>query len=284
MNVGYFVSDAFTVARRNLIKIKRVPDLLVFTTLQPIMFVLLFGFVFGSAIGGIAGGDGGDGSSYREFMMAGIFAQTIVFGATLTGYGMAEDMQKGIIDRFRTLPMHPSSVLFGRTISDVANNVIVLIVMSVTGLAIGWRIHGGVLDAAAAYALMLLFAYAVSWVMAFVGLVVRAPEIVNNASFIVVFPMTFIANTFVPAENLPATLRTVAGWNPVSTITHAARENFGNLGALTDPTLTAEQMRSRIEYTWALEHAELYTLIWVVVLLMVFIPLATRQYRRAVAR
>jgi ABC-2 type transport system permease protein len=278
MSTFTLLGDAATIARRNLVKIRRVPDLLVFTTLQPIMFVLLFGFVFGS----LAGSDNAAG--YREFMMAGIFAQTIVFGATLTGYGIAEDMQKGVIDRFRTLPMHQGSVLFGRTLSDVLNNVIVLVVMSLTGLAIGWRIHAGVPRALLAYALMLLFAYSFSWVMAFVGLKVRAPEIVNNASFIVIFPLTFIANTFVQGENLPGPLKAFAGWNPVSTITHAARTNFGNLFALRDPSATLEQQQARIEYTWALQHAELYTLLWVVLLLVVFVPLSTRAYRRAVSR
>ena len=271
--MGHLAADSLTIVRRNLTKIRRVPDLLVFTTLQPIMFVLLFGFVFGAI-------NKGDAAGYREFMMAGIFAQTIVFGATLTGYGMAEDMSKGVIDRFRTLPMHPGAVLVGRTLSDVVNNVLVLIVMSVTGLAIGWRIRGGLLPALGAFALMLLFAYAVSWVMACIGLVVRTPEIVNNASFMVIFPLTFIANTFVPAENLPAVLRAIAGWNPVSTIAHAARDGFGNLGALGDEAA----MRHGAEYTWALQHAGLYTLLWVVGLIAIFAPLSVRQYRRAVAR
>lgn len=272
--MGPLVSDALTVMRRNLIKIKRVPDLLVFSTMQPIMFVLLFGYVFGSLAGPNADG-------YREFMMAGIFAQTIVFGATITGAGLADDMQKGVIDRFRTLPMHPSSVLVGRALSDVVNNVIVLVVMSLTGLVIGWRIRGSVLDALIAYALMLLFSYAISWIMACIGLKVKAPEIVNNAAFMVIFPLTFIANTFVPAENMPSALKWFAGWNPVSTITHAARERFGNLGAMGGDSAA---MREKIEYTWALQHAEIYTLAWVLVVLAIFVPLATRIYARAVAK
>ncbi|AKU15980.1 ABC transporter permease [Luteipulveratus mongoliensis] len=278
VSAAHLVGDAATVAKRNLIKIKRVPDLLVFTTMQPIMFVLLFGFVFGSLAPA-------DPQGYREFMMAGIFAQTIIFGATITGSGMAEDMQKGIIDRFRTLPMHPGSVLFGRTISDLLNNLIVLVVMSLTGLVIGWRIREGFVKALVAYGLLLLFAYAFSWVMAFVGLKVRTPEIVNNAAFIVIFPLTFIANTFVPAENMPAVLKTLAGWNPVSTITHAARENFGNLFALPDAKGRTDAARlGEIEYTWALKHAELYTLGWVVLLLAIFVPLSTAAYKKAVAR
>lgn len=274
-----FVTDGLTIAKRNLIKIRRVPDLLVFTTMQPIMFVLLFGYVFGS----LAGSDASAQSGYREFMMAGIFAQTIIFGATITGSGMAEDMSKGVIDRFRTLPMHPSAVLLGRTVTDVLNNVIVLIVMSVTGLIIGWRISNGPLRALWAYLLMLLFAYAVSWVFAYVGLKVRSPEVVNNASFMIIFPVTFLANTFVPSQNMPSVLRQIAGWNPVSAITQSARENFGNLYALKTGQ-THQQVRDQATYTWALQHPDLYTLIWIVVLLAVFVPLATATYRKAVAK
>ncbi len=275
--MNHLVSDSWTIVRRNLIKIKRVPDLLVFTTLQPIMFVLLFGFVFGSLAMG-------DADGYREFMMAGIFAQTVVFGGTYTGFGMAEDMQKGVIDRFRTLPMHPGAVLIGRTLSDVVNNVLALIVMAVTGLAIGWRVQGGVVQAILAFLLLLLFAYAISWIMAWVGLKVRSPEIVGNASFLVIFPLTFIANTFVPSENLPAALRSFAGWNPVSTLTHAARENFGNLDAMAGQGMTEQAAREAAEYTWALQHAEVYTLVWVLLILVVFVPLSIRTYQRTVLR
>ena len=273
------VSDSMTIVRRNLIKIKRVPDLLVFTTLQPIMFVLLFGFVFGALTQGNSDG-------YREFLMAGIFAQTVVFGGTFTGFGMAEDMQKGVIDRFRTLPMHPGAVLIGRTLSDVVNNVISLIVMALTGLLIGWRIRDGIVPAILAFLILLLFAYAVSWVMAWVGLKVRTPEVVGNASFIVIFPLTFIANTFVPSENLPSVLRTFAGWNPVSTLAHSARDNFGNLGAMAGggTGMSEEAVRASSEYTWALQNAEIYTLVWVLIILVIFVPLSTREYQRAMTR
>jgi ABC-type multidrug transport system fused ATPase/permease subunit len=186
------VGDGMVVAKRNLIKIKRVPDLLVFTTLSPIMFVLLFAYVFGGAIA-VPGGD------YREFLIAGIFAQTVIFGATITGAGLAEDIQKGIIDRFRSLPMSQSAVLVGRTFSDVVNNVLVVVVMSLTGLIVGWRIRTSVLEALGGFLLLLVFAYAFSWVMAWVGMLVPSPEVVNNAAFIAIFPLTFVANTFVPA-------------------------------------------------------------------------------------
>ncbi|MEP6814466.1 MAG: ABC transporter permease [Marmoricola sp.] len=263
------ILDGLVVAKRNLIKIKRVPDLLVFTTLSPIMFVLLFAYVFGGAIDRSGGGE-----AYREFLIAGIFAQTVVFGATITGAGIADDIQKGIIDRFRTLPMAPSAVLFGRTLSDVVNNVIVLVVMSVTGLLVGWRIRGSFLDAAVGYVLLLVFAYAISWIMAWVGLLVPSPEVVNNASFIIIFPLTFVANTFVQLSTLPGPLRAFAEWNPISAVTQAARDRFGNVapgGAIDTPS-------------WALQHPEVYTLVWAVAVLAVFVPLANRQYQRSTSR
>ena len=271
MSVLDTLSDGAVVAKRNLIKIKRVPDLLVFTTLQPIMFVVLFAYVFGGAINLSGSADGG--KAYREFLIAGIFAQTMIFGATITGAGMADDMQKGIIDRFRSLPMSRSAVLIGRTFSDVVNNVIVFIVMSLTGLAVGWRIRSSLLEALAGFVLLLSFAYAFSWVMAFVGLLAPSPEVVNNAAFIVIFPLTFIANTFVPVNTLPGPLRTFAEWNPVSTVTQGARELFGNI-----PVGTPEPT------SWALQHAIVYTLIWAGAILLIFVPLATRQYRRAASR
>ncbi|WP_433660743.1 ABC transporter permease [Nocardia sp. CA-128927] len=262
------VSDSLTIAKRGVIKIRRVPDVLIFSTLSPIMFVLLFAYIFGAAIDvpGVSGG-------YREFLIAGIFAQTVVFGASFTGSALAEDMQKGIIDRFRSLPMAPSAVLIGRTLSDVVINVVSLTVMSLTGLVVGWRIRGSFLDAVLAYVLLLLFAYAVSWIMAFVGLLVRAPEVFNNASFIVVFPLTFIGNTFVPSEKLPTVLRVIAEWNPVSALTQATRELFGNTSALA-PETTA----------WSLQHPEVTTLIWVVVIMVIFVPLSVSQYKKTVSR
>ncbi len=264
MNGIYHVlADGAVIAKRNIIKIKRVPEVLVFVLLSPILFVLLFAYVFGSSID-IPGG------SYREFLIGGIFAQTVVFGATFTGAGLAEDMQKGIIDRFRSLPMSRSAVLVGRTASDVVYNVLSLLIMAATGLLVGWRIHNGLLGAVGAFALLLLFAYAFSWVMAYVGLLVPSPEVVNNASFLVIFPVTFIANTFVPAENLPGPLKTFAEWNPVSAVTQAARELFGNIPAgAPEPT------------AWPLENPVIYTLIWVVVIVAIFAPLSVQRYLHA---
>ncbi len=260
------ISDSITITKRNVIKIRRVPDVLIFSTLSPIMFVLLFAFIFGSAIKL-------QGTSYREFLIAGIFAQTAVFGSTFTGTSLAEDMQKGIIDRFRSLPMAPAAVLIGRTVADVVINVVSLVVMSVTGLLIGWRIRGSLLDGVLGYVLLLLFAYAVSWLMALVGLLVRTPEVFNNASFIVIFPLTFIANTFVPSTELPTPLRVFADWNPVSAVTQAVRDLFGNTSPLAAPP-----------QVWSMRHPVATTLIWVVVLLAIFVPLSLRQFKRAVSR
>lgn len=260
------VRDSLVIAQRNIIRIKRVPDVMAFVLIQPLMFVLLFAYVFGGSID-IPGG------SYREFLIAGIFAQTVVFGATFTGAGLAEDLQKGLINRFRSLPMSRSAVVAGRTASDVVYNVFSIIVMSIAGLIVGWRIRGSFLDALTGYALLLFFSYAFSWVMACVGLLVPTPEVVNNASFIILFPLTFIANTFVPSDNLPGVLRTIAEWNPISSLTHAVRVQFGNI-----PEGTPEPT------SWPLQNSVLYSMVWAIALIAIFAPIATRLYQRAGAR
>ncbi|WP_277609906.1 ABC transporter permease [Rhodococcus sp. CH91] len=259
-------SDGLTIAKRNMIKIKRVPDLLVFTTLSPIMFVLLFAYVFGSAIEV-------PGVSYREFLIAGIFTQTVIFGSTWTGLGMVEDLQKGIIDRFRSLPMAPSAVLIGRTTTDVLINVVSLVVMSLTGLVVGWRIHSSLGEALAGYLLLLLFAYALSWVMAVVGMWIRTPEVFNNASFMVIFPLSFIANTFVDPSSMPPVLRTIAEWNPMSALTQAVRELFGNTNPMVPPP-----------DVWPLQNPVLASLLWTALMLIIFVPFAIHRYQKAVSR
>ncbi|MEM1332225.1 MAG: ABC transporter permease [Actinomycetota bacterium] len=250
------------VARRNVTKITRVPELLVFVLISPVMFVLLFAYVFGNSIEI-------PGVSYREFLIAGIFAQTVAFGSTFTGAGIAEDMQKGIVDRFRSLPMSRSAVLAGRTISDVIYNVLSLAFMSVTGLLVGWRIRGSFLDAVFGYLLLLVFAYTLSWVMAFIALHVPSPEVINNASFVVIFPLTFIANTFVPSDDLPGPLEAFANWNPISAITQASRDLFGNV----PPDAPTPDV-------WPLANPELYTLIWSTAIVAIFAPLAVWKYNR----
>lgn len=264
--LGKALVDGAVVAKRNLIKIKRVPDLLVFSTMSPIMFILLFAYIFGSAIHP-------KGIGYREFLIPGIFVQTVIFGSTITGAGLAEDLQKGIIDRFRSLPMSRSAVLVGRTGSDLLNNVLVIVIMSLTGLLVGWRIRSSFGEAIGGFLLLLAFAYAMSWLMAVVGLIVPSPEVVNNASFMVIFPLTFIANTFVPTAGFPSVLRTIANWNPVSSVTQASRQLFGNTGTQPLP-----------DNPWSLHHPIIYTLFWIVGLLAVFVPLSVRQYKRAASR
>ncbi|MGA4690383.1 ABC transporter permease [Rhodococcus sp. AB351] len=259
-------TDGLTIAKRNMIKIKRVPDLLVFTTLSPIMFVLLFAYVFGSAIEV-------PGMSYREFLIAGIFTQTVIFGSTWTGLGMVEDLQKGIIDRFRSLPMAPSAVLIGRTSTDVLINVLSLVVMSLTGLLVGWRINTSLGEALAGYLLLLLFAYALSWVMAVIGMWIRTPEVFNNASFMVIFPLSFIANTFVDPSSMPTVLRVIAEWNPISAVTQAVRELFGNTNPMVPPP-----------DVWPLQNPVLASLMWTALMLIVFVPFAIRRYQKAVSR
>ena len=258
------LTDGWVVTQRNLIKIKRVPEVLIWVLMSPIMFVLLFAFVFGGAI------DAGDDLSYREFLLAGIFAQTVVFGATFSGASLAEDMTKGIIDRFKSLPMSRSAVLIGRTAADIVYNVLSLVVMALTGLAVGWRAHEGVLPMLAGFALLLLFGYAISWVMAYVGLLVPSVDVVNNASFMVIMPLTFVSNAFVPLESFSGVLRHVVEWNPVSALTQAARVLFGNIpSGMPAPD------------AWSMQNPALYTLLWVAIILLVFVPLSVRQYARA---
>jgi ABC transporter DrrB family efflux protein len=263
--VALAFADGAVVAKRNLIKIKRVPEILIWTLMSPIMFVVLFAYVFGSSIQI-------PGMNYREYLIAGIFAQTVIFGSTFTGAGLAEDMTKGIIDRFRSLPMARSAVLVGRTSSDIVYNSTSILVMTITGLIVGWRIRTSIIEAVGGFLLLLLFAYAISWIMAFVGLRVASVEVVNNASFMFIFPLTFIANTFVRSDILPGPLKTFAEWNPVSSLSQSVREAFGNTGNLPKPD------------AWSLQHPVVYTIIWVGIILAIFVPLSVRQYNKAATR
>jgi ABC-2 type transport system permease protein len=263
--LGLTFADGAVVAKRNLIKIKRVPEIMIWTLMSPIMFVVLFAYVFGSSIEL-------PGMDYREYLIAGVFAQTVIFGSTFTGAGLAEDMTKGIIDRFRSLPMARSAVLLGRTTSDIVYNSASIFVMTITGLIVGWRIRTSVLEAIGGFLLLLLFAYAISWIMAFVGLKVASVEVVNNASFMFIFPMTFIANTFVRIDRLPGPLETFAEWNPVSAVAQGVREAFGNMGNLPEPDV------------WSLDNPIAYTIIWVGIILAIFVPLSVRQYKRSASR
>ncbi|MEK6310713.1 MAG: ABC transporter permease, partial [Curtobacterium sp.] len=259
--VAVWFEDGWTVTRRNLTKIKRSPDMLVFAVLQPIMFVLLFSQVYGGAIAV-------EGTDYTQFLMAGIFAQTVVFGATFSGSAMAQDLKEGLIDRFRTLPMSSSAVLIGRTNSDLVLNGISMVIMMLTGLAVGWRVNSSPLEFVAGVALLLLFSYAFSWVMALLGMSVKTPEVINNASFMILFPLTFISNAFVPSDTLPLVLRVFAEWNPVSSLVQAARELFGNVGSAPVPDI------------WTMQHPVVTVLIGIAAMLVVFVPWAVNKYTR----
>ena len=258
--ISRFLSDGWVTTWRNLMKIIRVPEILLFTMIQPIMFVLLFTYVFGAAID--IPGDG-----YTSFLMAGIFAQTVVFGSTYSGSAMAQDLKDGIIDRFRTLPMSGAAVLVGRTNGDLAINALSMIVMMITGWIVGWRVNSSLPEFLAGVALLLLFAYAFSWVMAYLGMAVKSPEIINNASFLILFPITFISNAFVPSERLPEPLRVFAEWNPVSALVQSARELFGNVPPGTP-----------VGDAWPAQNPIATVLIGVVVLLLVFVPLSIRKF------
>ncbi len=258
--------DGWVLTKRNLIKIKRVPDLLIFTTIQPIMFVLLFAYVFGGAIRI-------PGVNYKEYLMAGIFTQTVTFGSSITAIGLADDLSKGIVDRFRSLPMSRAAVLIGRTTSDLLNNVLVVVVMGLCGLLVGWRIHTGPLHGFAGFGLLFLFGYAMSWISAVIGLTVRSVEVAQQAGFIWLFPMTFLSNAFISTDTLPGWLRPVADWNPISAVVLSLRDLWGNAPAgLARGT------------GFPAHHPVLVTLAWTGAILVVFVPMAISRYRRVATR
>jgi ABC-2 type transport system permease protein len=253
-------SDTVVLTWRNLKRIPRIPELAAFAILQSVMFVLLFAFVFGGAI------PLPDGGSYREYLMPGIFAQTLAFASATTTVGITDDMQKGLVDRFRSLPMVRSAFLTGRTIADVAYNAGILVVLMVTGLAVGWRVRDGVLSFLTALGLALLFAYAMSWLGVFLGQLTPTVEVAQQVAFTSVFPITFVSNAFVPLQALPGWLQPFAEWNPVSTLTAAMRQLFGNPNP---PSGTG----------FPSEHPVLTTVLWSVAFVAVFAPLAVRRYR-----
>ena len=260
------VADGLTVARRNLAQIRQVPEKLLDVTIQPIMFVLLFAYVFGSAIKVPGGGN------YRDYLMAGMFAQALfgTFGSTAVGF--ADDMAKGLIDRFRSLPMARSAMLVGRTLADLAAAVLGLLVTAGVGLLIGWRPHDGVARMLAAFALVLLFGFAMSWVGTYVGLIVRTPDTAQVVGFLIFLPFGFVSNAFVPTQGMPTVVRTFAEWNPLSAIVGACRQLFGSPGA------------DLASGAWPMQHPIVASLVWSLLILAIFAPLAIRRYRTAIAR
>jgi ABC transporter DrrB family efflux protein len=261
------VGDTWVIARRGLIHMRRQPEMLADATIQPIMFVLLFAFVFGGAIHVPGGG------SYREFLMGGIFAQTIVFGAFGVAIALAHDRTNGAIDRFHSLPIRRSSVLAGHAVASLIKAFLPIALMSVAGFAVGWRIHGGLLRALGAYGLMVAFSFAIIWVGVLLGSIVPTPEGVQGIAFVAIFPITFVASTFVPLSTLPAGLRQFAQWNPVTSLAGALRHLFDNPGG----ALPAGG-------AWPVTHPVLYTLIWGLGIIALCAPVAIQRYQASIRR
>jgi ABC-2 type transport system permease protein len=254
------LDDGLVMTWRYLKRIPRIPELAIFAVLQSILFVLLFSVVFGGAIP-LPGG-----ASYTEYLMPGIFVQTLTFASATTAIGMTEDLHKGIIDRFRSLPMARSGVLFGRSVSDVIYNGGILIVLMLSGLVVGWSVSGGIPAFMFGVVLCLAYAFVMSWVGVWLGLRLPSVEVAQQVSFMVILPLTFISNVFVPIGTLPEWLQPIAAWNPVSTLTASLRELWGNPNPFPAQGLPAE-------------HPIAITLGWMALLLAIFVPFAVRRYR-----
>ncbi len=249
------VRDTFAIVQRNLIGYRRVPQLLVFSTIQPVIFVLMFRYVFGGAI------DIPGPIPYVDFLMPGIFVQTVVFGSIATAIGLASDLKSGLMERFHALAMARSAVLTGRTVADMLRNVFVVLLMMGVGFLVGWRIHTNIFDLVAAGLLVVLFGFAMSWIFATVGLAVGDPETAQAAAFPVLAPLVFASSAFVPVQSMPGWLQAFAKHQPVSVTASAVRELTLGGGAASD--------------VWQ-------SLAWCVGILAVFAPIAVRLYRRAV--
>jgi ABC-2 type transport system permease protein len=263
------VRDSLVIARRNLIRMTRIPEMILFGLIQPIMFVVLFTYVFG---GSMQIGNSADLDVYKNFLMAGIFAQTVTFATASSGAGIADDMHKGLIDRFRSLPMARGAVLTGRTVADLVQTALTLFVLAIVALLVGWRpgsveptnfgkIVGG-------FGLLLLLGYAFTWIGALIGLSVRTPEAATSGGLIWLFPVTFISNAFVDSSKMTPWLRHIAEWNPFSATVQACRKLFG------DPGLSPSD-------AWPMQHPVWASLIYSILIIVVFRTLAVRKYRRA---
>jgi ABC transporter DrrB family efflux protein len=251
------VTDTLIIAERNLIRLPRAPDLLLAFTVQPIMFFLLFVYVFGGAIATPGFDD------YKDFMLPGIAVQNIAFGGFVTALGLNEDLQKGLIDRFRSLPMSRAAVLGGRTLADIVTNALSLTIIVITGLIIGFSFNANAGEIALGVVLLLLFGYAFSWVFAWLGMLVSSPEAANSVGFIAVFPLTFISSAFVPTDSMPSWMQTFADVNPFTTMVDAMRALWLGAPAGTD--------------IWM-------AFVWCGVIFAVFAPLAVARYRSSSAR
>lgn len=260
-----WLSDVHAVLVRNLLQLRRSPEIIGFSVMQPVMFVLLFTQVYGGAVQV-------QGSDYTNYLIAGIFGQTIVFGALISGLYMAEDLKEGIIDRFRTLPMAPSAILAARTLSDLIVAACSTIVMMIAGFIVGWRFNDGMGNFLLGIVILLVSAWCFSWVTLLLGILVSKPQAVSSAGQVVLFPAAFASNAFVPTETMPDWLRVIAEWNPLSALVQAVRSLFGNLGTAAVPDV------------WALQNPVAATVISWVVLLAIFPALSLMAFRRRISR
>lgn len=258
-------TDTAVLVERNLLTVKRIPTLLLSATVQPLMFVVLFAYVFGATLGG---------APYREFLMAGIFAQTVVFNAAITTVGLAGDMSAGIVDRLRTLPMSRLGVISARVGSDMLLGIVGLAVMVAAGLAIGWRIRGSAGDAVTAFAVIVLFALAMAWLGAVTGLAAPNIEVAQSIAFLWMFPVTFLSSAFISAQSLPGPLRAIAEWNPVTAVATMARDRFGNSAPADFPAPSG----------WVADHSLGYAIGASTVILLICVPVSLWLYRRATSR
>jgi ABC-2 type transport system permease protein len=258
------VHDALIITKRQLLQLSRVPEVLIFSTIQPVMFVLLFRYVFGGSI--TTGQPGG----YVQLLMPGIFVQTVAFTLASTASGLAEDMTKGLIDRFRSLPIARSALVFGRTLGDSTLNIVVLFVMGLAGYIVGWRPSSGIFKISLAFLFLLAFGYALSWVGIYAGLSARDARVVQNMSFLITFPLTFLSNAFAPTTMMPRALQYFAEWNPVSTMVAACRTLFGLQNHF---GVTAGSYPS--------EHPLIMSVIYMIVIMAIFIPLSVRKYNNS---
>ncbi|CAN5856788.1 ABC transporter permease [soil metagenome] len=259
--------DIWVIARRGLVHMKRQPEQLSDATIQPVMFVLMFAYVFGGAISVPGGGN------YREFLMGGIIAQTLVFTAFGVAMSLANDRKNQVVDRFRSLPIAKGAVLGGHAVANIIKALLPILLMSLVGFVIGWRIRGSLLDAVFAYLLMVAFAFAMIWIGVLLGSLVPTPEGVTGIAFVALFPITFIASTFVPVASMPGPLQVVAQWNPITTLSDALRQLFGNPNTPIQPG-----------DPWSIANPLLYTWIWVIGIVVVCAPLAVRAYNRSLGK
>ena len=259
--VTQFLGDVWVLTKRSIARIRREPETLSEVTIQPVMFVLMFAYVFGGAITIPGGG------SYHEYLIGGMLGMGLAQTAPGTAVAVVTDMSTGLIDRFRSLPMSRAAVLTARTIADLLTQMIGALVVAGVGLAIGWRVHTSAGDVIEAFALALLFGYAFTWAGVCLGMVLRSPEAAQQTGFVIFLPLTFISSAFVPTQGMPGWLQPIAEWNPLSSLAAACRELFGN----PNPAATVQ--------VWPAQHPELAVLCWSAAMLVVFAPLAVRLYR-----